>query len=54
MQEQDNLTLAEEEIVHENDYIHVEIKNPILRAFLYIVCTAGLFSPIILAKFFGA
>ncbi|MBQ3263757.1 hypothetical protein IJH06_01450 [Candidatus Saccharibacteria bacterium] len=48
-----NLTLAEEEVVHENSCIHFEIKNPILRAIFYLVCWAGFLSPLILAEILG-
>lgn len=50
---QENLTLEQEEIVHENPCIHFEIKNKFLRVAFYIICLAGLFSPVFLAQYFG-
>lgn len=46
---QENLTLEQEEIVHENPCLHFEIKSPVLRVMFYIACTVAMFSPIFLA-----
>ncbi|MBQ6375748.1 hypothetical protein IJJ37_02370 [Candidatus Saccharibacteria bacterium] len=49
----DNRTLEEEEIVHENSTIDFHIKNPVLRAVFYAVSFAILFGLPVLAQATG-
>lgn len=46
----ENQTLEEEEIVHENECLHFEIKNPVLKVLFYTICGAAMLSLPVLAN----
>ncbi len=47
---EDNLTMAQEEIVHENSYIELLPGHPILRTLIDILCAAALIALLVIGQ----